>query len=841
MTDTAVVTELVIDPDPAARSADAFAAAMDKAAKAANDNLKSIADNTAALRTSMDGLARTSEATSESTKAWGIELAEVVNHLKHAGEAAYLLSPTFRGAVNEVASQAKSVAVPALEAVAGAMIVGVNKTGQALVALGGGIAEVSPQLAGFGTGVAAVGARLAAFSPSVAAAAAGVLAFLAPVLAILGPLLLLYKAVTMLIEAWQLSGEAMQKHIDIANKAAALNVSTDFYQRIEKGAEAAKLPIDALTASLQKLQTATANQLGGSAGMNRLDELTKAGNFTGNSGVGALQQANSVEEKFRAVVSLIDQAMTKGERLAALDVAKTFLGDQVAQNLANDADYLNKMQASADKVAATDLIPAEQIARSADLQRRLDEAEKILSQRWHPIQDLLTEGGFKLREMWVGTVEAVAAAFSWIAQIVDKISAMPGWAISVVTRGAKYDDDTLRANGLEPISQAERDMANARKRLATGLMTPGALDQAAMQANSVQYGVRKDASKDPAEKSAQKAAEEAAGAYDRATESLLKYIATTEAAAQTVGRTAAEIERAKAMAQLLAAAEKDGTTVTAAMRAEMEGLADRAAKAADALARARIAADIKFNRDTAFLSQEDVAIAQQLRTIYPDVATALGSVEAQGIRVNNAMRTLSGSLESELTNGLTDIVSGSKSASQGFTDMANSFAKMVEQMIIKIMIVEPMLRGLRGVASDLLGVGGGAGTGLSLTGTGGLYANGGVFELGNVVPFATGGLIDRPTVFPMANGGVGLAGEAGTEAIMPLRRDPQGRLGVSAQGGGGSVTSVSFGDIHIAVPEGTSANDAQAIGRAVREQMAQVIDERLIYHSRSRGVLNRGA
>jgi hypothetical protein len=46
-------------------------------------------------------------------------------------------------------------------------------------------------------------------------------------------------------------------------------------------------------------------------------------------------------------------------------------------------------------------------------------------------------------------------------------------------------------------------------------------------------------------------------AYDRATESLLKYIAITNAAAETVGKSVAEQEKAKA--QLLAAAEKDGT------------------------------------------------------------------------------------------------------------------------------------------------------------------------------------------------------------------------------------------------------------------------------------------
>lgn len=67
---------------------------------------------------------------------------------------------------------------------------------------------------------------------------------------------------------------------------------------------------------------------------------------------------------------------------------------------------------------------------------------------------------------------------------------------------------------------------------------------------------------------------------------------------------------------------------------------------------------------------------------------------------------------------------------------------------------------------------------------GGGFANGGVFRGGAVVPFAQGGVIAAPTYFPMAGGRVGLMGERGAEAIMPLARGPDGRLGVRAAGGG---------------------------------------------------------
>lgn len=67
------------------------------------------------------------------------------------------------------------------------------------------------------------------------------------------------------------------------------------------------------------------------------------------------------------------------------------------------------------------------------------------------------------------------------------------------------------------------------------------------------------------------------------------------------------------------------------------------------------------------------------------------------------------------------------------------------------------------------------------------FANGGV--PGHVVPFASGGVVSAPSYFPMG-ASFGLMGEAGPEAIMPLQRAPDGRLGVAATGGGTPVNVV---------------------------------------------------
>ncbi|TPP10438.1 phage tail tape measure protein [Rhizobium glycinendophyticum] len=96
------------------------------------------------------------------------------------------------------------------------------------------------------------------------------------------------------------------------------------------------------------------------------------------------------------------------------------------------------------------------------------------------------------------------------------------------------------------------------------------------------------------------------------------------------------------------------------------------------------------------------------------------------------------------------------------------------------------------------GLGAGLGAGVSA------FAEGGV--PGRVMPFADGGVVASPTYFRMG-GGTGLMGEAGAEAILPLKRGADGALGVAADGAGGGTV------IHFQVTATDAASFARSEGQ----------------------------
>lgn len=101
-----------------------------------------------------------------------------------------------------------------------------------------------------------------------------------------------------------------------------------------------------------------------------------------------------------------------------------------------------------------------------------------------------------------------------------------------------------------------------------------------------------------------------------------------------------------------------------------------------------------------------------------------------------------------------------------------------------------------------------------LSGGGLGFAKGGVISEGRVMPFARGGVVAAPTYFPMGGANLGLMGEKGAEAIMPLARGADGRLGVRAAEGAGRASVT----VNIATPDlaGFRRSDAYLSGLVAR-------------------------
>lgn len=146
-----------------------------------------------------------------------------------------------------------------------------------------------------------------------------------------------------------------------------------------------------------------------------------------------------------------------------------------------------------------------------------------------------------------------------------------------------------------------------------------------------------------------------------------------------------------------------------------------------------------------------------------------------------------------MTNAFKQSTSGGKEFDDVLRNMALKLSSMAVTNAFKP-IAKSLSKGLGNIFKDVF-------SGTSSSSDTGDTTSAGIsslafFAKGGIKPFASGGVISAPTYFPMS-GGLGLAGEAGPEAIMPLSRGSDGRLGVAMPGGGASANIT----VHITTPD----------------------------------------
>jgi TP901 family phage tail tape measure protein/lambda family phage tail tape measure protein len=191
------------------------------------------------------------------------------------------------------------------------------------------------------------------------------------------------------------------------------------------------------------------------------------------------------------------------------------------------------------------------------------------------------------------------------------------------------------------------------------------------------------------------------------------------------------------------------------------------------------------------------------------------------------------------TSGMAAMIDGTKSAQQVFADFLNSIANALMQTAAK-MIAQYIAIGIARMFAGIGAPGGFAPSG-PLDAVGSINpdvssffspnANGNAFGANGIIPFAKGGIVNSPTLFPFAKG-TGLMGEAGPEAIMPLQRGANGKLGVSASGSGGDINVVVNVDASGSSVEGNE-QEGQQLGRVI----AAAIQAEMIKQKRPGGLL----
>jgi phage-related minor tail protein len=247
-------------------------------------------------------------------------------------------------------------------------------------------------------------------------------------------------------------------------------------------------------------------------------------------------------------------------------------------------------------------------------------------------------------------------------------------------------------------------------------------------------------------------------------------------------------------------------------------------------------------QETARLNAEIDIMKQNLQSGAPITDKAAAAITAYGQKagsVSEAMRSIDfgrkqldeiKTLERDVTGGfLSDIVNGLRRGENGWKLWGNAAVnaltkvadKSMQMMLDQAFFNQPGGGFFGSLFKGMFGGVGGLTNGVYMAGstTGGLYANGGAFSAGNVIPFAKGGITDRPTYFPMSGGRVGLMGEAGEEAILPLSRGANGKLGVTMSGARG--TSVTYAPT-INVGGSVSPDDIAAIRAELRASEARV-------------------
>ena len=226
--------------------------------------------------------------------------------------------------------------------------------------------------------------------------------------------------------------------------------------------------------------------------------------------------------------------------------------------------------------------------------------------------------------------------------------------------------------------------------------------------------------------------------------------------------------------------------------------------------------EAKQKRDIVFLTDKQTRYEELLFKMQEDNAKKRNPLneqqlqqEAKKIHLINEQtvelekqKDLIGFVADSMGDSFMSMVDGTKSVKDAFREMASDIVRE----LYRVLVVQQMVNKAK-------------------TFMGGFFADGGAFSGGSQIQaYADGGVVGSPTYFGMSGGKTGLMGEAGPEAILPLKRGANGKLGVQVEGNGGGVTINQNINISTGVQQTVRTEIKSLMPQIAEQSKAAVLD-----------------